>query len=193
MRYDFRDAASLPAGIHTFPSRANLVQDLHGLHMWCRDGAGAGFMVEAPRQYGTWKVRMRISVGLLVPTTKVCLLLMQAKDPITGVRPWPPELDFNESGDRAWSHQTLHTAPLDPETGQHPEVHTSFPVDQTQTHTFGVTVEPDTILYTCDGHLGASTPNLVPDVLWNLHVRTEPNLDPVSETCMDVRWIEIPE
>lgn len=181
MRIDFRNGTPLPSNWATFQPKANFVHDAQGLHLWCRDGAGAGGMLKYPRAYGSWLVRSRISPGAHRPSTKVCLLLWPAG---TG---WPPEVDFNESGDRTRSNQTLHYSP------QNRMLHTSYEVDQTLWHTFGVTVDPLSVAYSCDGKLRAAVENLVPGTSWNLHLRTEPHYDPVSETVLDVRWIEVPD
>src|SRR4051812_20372991 len=122
MRYDFRSAAHADASSTIVPelvdpwavfqSKANIEQDEWGVHMWCRNGAGAGFMLKQQHMYGLWQVRSRISPGLINPTTKTCLLLWTVT--------WPPELDFNGSGDRDWSHQTLHWG--EQVNGHHPEI-----------------------------------------------------------------------
>lgn len=180
-RFDFQDpATTLVKPFYTFKVAANLEQNDYGLHLWCRDGAGAGFMRDDPRQYGDWAVRCKITAGLQNPSTKVCLLLWPDG---TG---WPPEIDFNESGDRTRSNQTMHYSSANL---MH---HSTYPVDQTVFHTYGVRVEPATISYFCDGVLRTAVANEAPGVNWNLHVRTQPNLDTVSETKLDVRWIEIP-
>jgi hypothetical protein len=196
MRYEFRSVdravgdydeivGELADPFRVFKATSNLEHDENGLHLYCRGGAGAGFMVVAPHDYGSWAVRMRISAGLETPTTKVCLLLWQDGGG------WPPEIDFNESGDRARSSQTEHYGVhVD---GHHPEIHTSYPIEQTEWHTFGVEITPELVTYLCNGRARAAVPNEVPGTLWNLHVRTEPNLDTESETRLDVRWIEIPD
>src|SRR5262245_37172500 len=128
MRFEFRDVAHASDGYdelvtdlhdpwHVFKSQANTEQDYLGLHLYCRDGAGAGVMRTDPREYGTWTVRSRISSGLQNPSTKVCLLLW----PDGGE--WPPEIDFNESADRTRSHQTEHYGPTN---AMH---HTNYGVD----------------------------------------------------------------
>jgi hypothetical protein len=184
MRIDFRNGV-LPPNFAVFQPKDNLVLDTEGLHLWCRNGAGAGGMLKAPRAYGTWRVRSRISEGQHGdPMTKICNLLWEADGNWTRDH---HEIDFNESGDRAVSNQTEHFGPAN---SMH---HTTYAVDQIVWNTFEVRVSPETVSYYCDSMLRAAVPNESPGVLWNMHLRTEPHYDTESETVMDVRWIEVPD
>src|SRR5262245_11838985 len=71
-------------------SKANIDFTSEGARLWVRNGKGAAMSFKNPIKYGEWKVKMKISGS----GTKVCLLLW----PYGGG--WPPEIDFNESGDR---------------------------------------------------------------------------------------------
>lgn len=168
--------------------KANLVHDQWGLHLWCRNGEGVGVMLDDPHTEGIWKVRSRISAGAANPSTKVCELLWPA-----GGKPWPPEIDFNESGDRTKSHQTLHYSdPPDAvlgDAGFNLMRHTSYPIDETTWHTYGVEVRPGLVQYSCDGIATTQVYGDVPSGQpWNCHIRTEPN-GHADETHLDVRWM----
>lgn len=195
--YDFRTPGMVIPGFHV--SATNVVDDEWGIHLYCQPNAGTYFMVDQPRTEGLWQVRCRISEG----TTKVCDLLWPAQSPDKTALPiWPPELDFNESGDRTKSNQTLHYGTRE-ENFMH---HTTFPtattpvkvLDQTQWHTYGCLVAPGRVGYLLDGEEQAHVDKDVPASVgyqgrgWNLHVRHEPN-GSLDLTKMDVRWVEIPD
>ena len=149
-----------------------------GLVLWCRNGQGGGVMLDRPKRYGLWEVRMRIEPGSTNPSTKVCLLLW----PDGGG--WPPEIDFNESGDRTRSNQTLHY------DSDNKMLHTSYPVDQTKWHTYGARVTSERVVYRCDDVFKGMVTNFAPGILWNVHLRTETNgYD--DETKLQVRWVRI--
>lgn len=198
MRYDFRTMTTLPnPPWYVIMQDNNLVHDEWGLHLWCRNGEGVGVMLSDPHVEGVWRVRSRISAGATNPSTKVCELLWPggAKDPITGKVPWPPELDFNESGDRTRSHQTFHYSdPPDAvlgDPGFNLMHHSAYPIDQTKWHTYGVEIRAGIITYSCDWlAVGSPVPmvNVPADQLWNCHIRAEPN-GHSDVTHLDVRWM----
>lgn len=182
MFYNFRKFAELPVPWNSWSSREiteeNLEFNEFGLSMFCRNGKGAAIMLPIPKAYGTWKVNMRISPG----KTKVCLLLWPKKGDA-----WPPEIDFNESGDRSKSHQTFHYS------SQNMMAHTSYLVDQTVWHSYGVQVTPDGVRYLLDGQQRAMVvPNRAPGQEWNLHIRTVPNGHPET-TEMQVSSVRLEE
>jgi hypothetical protein len=190
MIFDFRTTptADIP-GFHV--SATNVVDDDWGIHLYCQPNAGTYFMIDRPRTEGLWQVRSRISAG----TTKVCDLLWPAQNPDKTAAPiWPPEIDFNESGDRTKANQTLHYGTRD----QNYMHHTTYPVDQTQWHTYGVRVAAGRIGYLLDGVEQRFVDQDVPSSVgyngagWNMHIRTEPN-DSLDLTKMDVRWVEVPD
>lgn len=202
MRYDFRSAANATAGYDVlaqvldstgkpkdpfgvFADRDNFVQDDTGVHLYCRNFAGAGFMLMNPKQYGLWQVRSRATAGIdLTHTTKVCDLLWEANGD------WKTnfgEVDFNESGDRTISNQTEH---FPPDNKMH---HTHYDADQLTWHTYGVEMSPASIRYFYDGvQQGEPVVNEHGPKWWNPHMRAEPR-DDMSETRMDVRWVEVPD
>lgn len=196
MRYEFRtsyadsvqvmDADRKPLSpFAVFADRDNFIQDGYGLHLFCRNFAGAGFEIKNPKQYGLWQARTRISAGVdLTHTTKICTLLWEAQGE------WKVrfgEIDYNESGDRTLSNQTEH---YPPDNKMH---HTHYPADQLNFHTYGVLVGPSEIVYFYDGQQqGPSIPNEHTGKWWNQHLRAEPR-DDHSETRLDVRWIEVPD
>lgn len=199
--YDFRTAGLVIPGFHVSPT--NVVDDEWGIHLYCQPNMGTYFMVDQPRTEGLWQVRCRTSAGAQNPTTKVCLLLWPAQSPVKSESPiWPPEIDFNESGDRTKANQTLHYGTRD-ENFMH---HTHYPtaitptklLDQTQWHTYGAFVEKGRVAYLLDGVEQAQVTKDVPSTVgyqgrgWNLHVRHQPN-DRLDLTKMDVRWVEIPD
>jgi hypothetical protein len=193
MRYDFRTPDLVIPGFHV--SAFNVVDDEWGIHLYCQPNAGTYFMIDQPKKAGLWQVHSRISAGAANPSTKVCELLWPEQSPDkSAARIWPPEIDFNESGDRTASHQTLHYGTRD----QNFMHHTGYSVDQTQWHTYGVRVLPGQISYLLDGVERAHVDQDVPasagynDLGWNMHVRTEPN-GSQDFTKMDVRWVEIPD
>lgn len=158
----------------------------HGLRLWCRGGVGAYVMREQPFVLGTARVRCRISGPTDRPTTKVCLLLWP-----DGGTPWPPEIDFNESGLRTESHQTLHYGVVDPVTHKHPEHHVKFLVDQTKWHTYAVNVMQGYVEVSCDGVVRSQFVQDVPiGQAYNLHIRTDPH-DSSDVTALDVRSVAI--
>lgn len=148
-------------------------------------------MIDRPRKFGTWKIMSRITAGLENPSTKVCELLWPRKGTVPN---WPPEIDFNESGDRFASHQTVHYM-------QKPKMfHSAYPIDQRTFHVYGVTVSELGVQYLCDGD---KTRDLIPrnwggytdrigEVEWNLHARTDPH-GSLDVTRLDVRWMDIPD
>lgn len=181
----FRKEPSLPAPWNTWSSAEvsedNIEFNQGGVSFWCRDGKGATAMLVMPERYGTWTVRSRITEG----PTKICLLLWPKKGDA-----WPPEIDFNESGDRTRSNQTLHYGKV--VNGKHGQYHTFYAADQTRWHNYGVRVTPEQVIYLLDGVIQHAIPNVVPTQEWNLHLRTMPN-GHSEETRMDVwsvRYVE---
>lgn len=158
-----------------------------GLELKCDgDGAGCGVMYQLPMRYADYKVRMMTSGPLDRVTTKHNALLWP-----DGGRPWPPEIDFNESGDRLISHQTIHWGNFD----ENFMLHSKYPVNQTVLHTYRVQMWPDAIVYMLDGRVTRVIPEFegLPDPaqLFNLHVRAEPNNAPLDKTTLTVNAITI--
>lgn len=155
-----------------------------GLRLWVRDGQGCGVMLTKPTQYGKWEVSCSITGPTDRITTRICLLLWPEQLAVGSL--WPPEIDFNESGKRLESHQTLHYGVVDPLTNKHPEIHRSYGVNQNNVHKYGVEVLPDVVNFFCDDVRRTYVPNVADDVRWNMHMRTDPHNAPLDETYLDV-------
>ena len=153
-------------------SKSNIDFSSKGARLWVRNGTGAAMGLSNPIQYGEWRVRMRISGS----GTRVCLLLWPAGGG------WPPEIDFNESGDRTRSNQTMHYS------SSNTMIQTHYSVDQTQWHTYGVRVGAKTVEYTLDGQVMATAANMAPSQSWNMHIRTTKTSSTTQQTHLIVAW-----
>jgi beta-glucanase (GH16 family) len=131
--------------------------------------------------YGAFFVRSRVTGAgpdeamLLWPVAKV----------------WPPEIDFNETGEGDTSTgATVHYG------GTNLLDQRSVSIDQTQWHTWGVIWSPDSITYTVDGHVWGkiSLKYEIPDQPMTLHLQQQTwcNKDrdcPVAPVSMLVNWV----
>ena len=153
-------------------SKSNIDFTSEGARLWVRNGTGAAMGLTNPIKYGEWKVKMKISGS----GTKVNLLLW----PYGGG--WPPEIDFNESGDRTRSNQTMHYS------SSNKMLQTHYAVDQTQWHVYGVQVSEKTVVYTLDGKVMASVANMAPGQSWNMHIRTTKTSSTTQKTQLIVSW-----
>jgi opacity protein-like surface antigen len=153
-------------------SKSNIDFIPEGARLWVRNGKGAAMGLKNPIKYGEWKVKMKISGS----GTKVCLLLWPYGDG------WPPEIDFNESGDRTKSNQTMHYS------SSNNMIQTHYAVDQTKWHIYGVRVRENTVAYTLDGRVMATVANMAPSQSWNLHIRTVKTSSTSQNTQLLVAW-----
>jgi beta-glucanase (GH16 family) len=136
--------------------------------------------------YGAFFVRSRDTGA---GPTSVELLWPQSND-------WPPEVDFNETlGLATATTATIHWGP------NNTQYHSSYNVNMTQWHTWGVVWTPTSITYTVDGTVWASVTSAsaqIPNVPMHLALQQQTWCGaspvwacPTTPVSMQINWVAI--